>query len=162
MQFFVLFVCFVVASLSLSNAENLVRLHAQTPARVSHAILDCQAGILVCTIAVHRLEEEMIEIERLEFLRRRPGLGVHELELIALPLNQLRPGLRADADPVYGIGGGPRPIGLDGHVEALLMKALYERLVQLEKRLASRTDDEPCVTAFTSPGPGNRLSEVFG
>ena len=63
MQFFVLFVSFVVASLSSTNAENLVGLHAQPPARMRHAILDCQARILFGARAVHGLEEEMIEVE---------------------------------------------------------------------------------------------------
>jgi hypothetical protein len=48
---------------ALAHADNLVGLHTQPPARVSHAVLDCEAGILLCTGPVHRLEIEMVEVE---------------------------------------------------------------------------------------------------
>jgi hypothetical protein len=62
MQFFVSFVRFVVDSLS-TDAENFVGLHAQPPARVGHAVFHRKASILFGARAVHRLEEEMIEVE---------------------------------------------------------------------------------------------------
>ena len=51
------------------NSEKLMRLEAQSPARMGQAVAQRGGGVGLPGGAVHRLEEEMIEAERLESLR---------------------------------------------------------------------------------------------
>jgi hypothetical protein len=54
------------------------------------------------------------------------------------------------------------PVGLDRHDEAPIMKAVDEWLIELEKGLASRTDNEALVITLASPGARHCIREVLG
>jgi hypothetical protein len=65
------------------NAEKLMRLQAQSPAWMIETIAERGPRVRLTMRPVHRLEEEVVEIEALEALGLSPLLGVHELELVA-------------------------------------------------------------------------------
>jgi hypothetical protein len=59
-----------------------VGLKAETPAGVLEAVLNCERGVGISLGTVHRLQEEVLEIEFLDFSRAQGGLGKNELELV--------------------------------------------------------------------------------
>ena len=59
----------------LPHAHNLMHLHAQSPARMREAVADGGRGVGLASGSVHRLEEEVPEVEPLEALRLRSRLG---------------------------------------------------------------------------------------
>src|SRR4051812_19289048 len=67
-----------------SDADHLVRLDRKAPLRVSEAVFDGRSRVRVALGAIHRLQEEVVEVETHEALRRRITLRKHELQLVAL------------------------------------------------------------------------------
>ena len=67
---------------------------------MAQAIIDCAIGVGNGVWSVHWLQEEMLEFERVEFLRHRVVLRKNELELAAACLYQGSTGFRTDADPI--------------------------------------------------------------
>src|SRR5205807_5205138 len=84
----------------LPKADELVRLNAQAPAWVTQAVVDSELGVACRFGSVHWLQKEMLEIQPLEFLRRRVVLRIHQLELVSVCLHEGRAGLRTHADPI--------------------------------------------------------------
>src|SRR5919108_1227166 len=68
---------------SSRNAEKLMRLEAESPARVVQAVAERRRGIGLASRPVHRLEKEMAEVERLEPRGVGARLGIDQLELVA-------------------------------------------------------------------------------
>ena len=108
-----------------------------------HRRFDCRFAVL----AVHRLDEEMIERPAFQLGGVDPLLRPHQLELVARSLNDFGPRLRAYADPVEPGGRRQRPVGLHRDAEAARVQRVDQRGVQLEHRLAAGDDHEPASTA---------------
>ena len=107
-----------------------MRLDAQTPAWVTQAVIDSELGIPGSFGSVHRLQEEVLEIESLEILRRRVLLRVNELELAAGRLDERCARFGADADPIERCGCRSGAVGLDRDFEPALVQLGDQILVE--------------------------------
>src|SRR5204863_8891790 len=105
----------------LSDAKRLMRLQAEPPLRMAQAILDRARRVLDHVRAVHRLQREPFEIEAGKDFRRRVGLRVDQLQLMAAADHEV-PRFGADANPVQAIGRIDGAIGLDADREAARMQ----------------------------------------
>ena len=65
-----------------------MRLETQSPPRVGEAVLDGTTGVVIAIGAIHGLQREMPEGERLEPLRLCLGLRLREYELELVPVDQ--------------------------------------------------------------------------
>src|SRR5881394_453449 len=83
-----------------SDAQQLVRLEAQAPPRVLEAVARREFGVRLELGAVHRLQEEVFELQPLELRGSNPMLRVDELQLVARALLDHGASLGAHADPV--------------------------------------------------------------
>src|SRR5262245_5019112 len=92
--------------------------------------------------AVHRLQEEMIEVEVLVLLRFTTLLGIHEFEFVPGTESEFRTGLRADTYPVKTLGSRLRAVGLDGNRETDEVECRHRFSVELEQRLAARANEK--------------------
>src|SRR2546430_821897 len=84
----------------LPNTENLVYLQTEPPARVLEAVARGQLGVLLDVGPVHRLHEEMGEVEPLKTLQHHSPLRIHHLQFVAAPLHERGARFGAHADPV--------------------------------------------------------------
>src|SRR5882672_9633893 len=84
----------------LGNPEHLVRLETEPPLGVREAVAHSQRRVGRALGPVHRLEEEVAEIEPGIALGLGAPLREYELELVAASHDELGVGLGADADPV--------------------------------------------------------------
>src|SRR5438105_14884943 len=105
----------------LPDAKCLMRLQAEPPLRMAQAILDRARRVLYHVRAVHWLQREPFEIEVGKGLRRRVGLRVDQLQLLAAADHEVRAGLRAGANPVQAVRGTEGAVGLDADGEAARM-----------------------------------------
>ena len=126
-----------------------MRLHAQAPSRVSETVRDGAPRILGHHRSVHRLQKEVIELERFKSLGRRIRLRVYELELIPVRQHELRGRLGAHAYPIETRGSVLGPVRLDGNLESRCVKRANRLVIELQEWLASRTHNE-------RPGAGVR------
>src|SRR5439155_10310964 len=85
----------------------------------------------------------MVKAPALQFAWVDPILRPNQLELVSFPLNHLRPGLRADADPIEPWLGRKRTVGFDGHPESARTKRVDERLVELKHGFAAGDHNQP-------------------
>src|SRR5471030_426635 len=115
-------------------------LQAQLPLRVAFARLDRQRGVEGGQRAVHRLDEEIVEVQA--FVGRQVLLGLrdYDLDFIALADHQLGTHLRADADPVDAGRHRQGAVGFDGDLEAHRVHRGDQLQVQLQQRLAAGED----------------------
>src|ERR1043166_8832979 len=107
-----------------SNAQQLVRLQGEAPARVLEAVARGQLGVLLDVRAVQGLQEEMLEIEALELPGGDALLRIDELELVAGALLDHCAGLGADADPVDPGERRNGTVGLDRDFETETVQAV--------------------------------------
>ena len=119
-----------------------MRLQAEAPLGMGKTVGQRQAGVLVQAGTVHGLQVEMREVQMREFIGRRTVLRVDELELLPAFLDQRRPGLGTDADPVDPRRGRQGTIGLDRDFEPGAVQSIDQRPVELQERLAARADHE--------------------
>src|SRR3979490_384838 len=70
-------------------------------------------------------------------VRRRTCLRVNELEFMASPHHKVRAGFRADANPVYAIGGIDCAIGLQPDAETARMQRVDQRRIHLQQWFAA-------------------------
>ena len=68
----------------LRDPEQLMRLQAQSPPRVSKTILQRQLGIALPLRTIHWLQEKLLEIEVSKELRLHTGLGENKFQFAAL------------------------------------------------------------------------------
>lgn len=68
----------------LWDVEDLVGLEAQPPAGVREAVLDRCLGVFLAARAIHRLQEAVLEVQRLKGFGRRCWLREDQLQLVAL------------------------------------------------------------------------------
>ncbi|ABA49515.1 hypothetical protein BURPS1710b_0356 [Burkholderia pseudomallei 1710b] len=124
------------------NVQVLVRLHRQPPPRMTLAPIDREPGVELARRAVHRLHEEMLEVELRVIGKALVVLRHHHLQFVALRDDERRIRLRAHADPVDRFEHGQRAVRLDRDREARRVQRVDERLIELQHRLAARADDE--------------------
>lgn len=114
---------------------------------------------------VHRLQEEVLKVERSERRQVEAALRPHDLQLVAGPLHQRRAGLGADTDPVEPSRGGVRAVGLHGDLKAEPVQGIDQGDVELKERFAACADDVAALILLRrnrgAPagvnGPGERL-----
>src|ERR1700749_1514100 len=95
------------------NSHQFVRLEADPPAWMLLAIIDHELGVAVALRPVHRLQEEVLEVEMGEAAGQGFRLRINQLQFLTRSLHQLGIGFRTDADPVDAIRGRDRPVGFD-------------------------------------------------
>src|SRR3954454_5841154 len=91
----------------------------------------------------------MVELPALELGRIDALLRPHQLQLVAAPLDNLRPRLGADADPVDSRRRRKRSVGFDGNAESAAMQRVDKLAVELEHRLAPRDHDQALLVLVT-------------
>src|SRR5471032_2974548 len=116
-------------------------LQAQLPLRVAFARLDRQRGVEFGQRAVHRLDEEIVEVQALIGSQVLIGLRDHDLDFVALLDHQIGAHLRADADPVDAGRHRQRAVGFDGDLETDGVHRGDQFKIQLQQRFAAREDD---------------------
>ena len=119
-----------------------MRLQAQAPTRVRQTIAQRGLRVGIAAGAIHRLQKEVTEGERLEGGRINAGLRVDQLELVAGVLFELCAGLGADADPVETGRRGDSAVGFNGNLKATCVKSVDKRSIELEQRLTTGANDE--------------------
>ncbi len=137
----------------------LVRLEAEPPPRIRETEPEGFASVLVAVRAIQWLQEEVLEVQRLEGLRVDPDLWVHDLELAPRTNLELASELGAHADPVDTAGDWKRAIGLDGDLEIPRVELIDERGVELEQRFSARADNEPRAASLP-PGPRRLVGKL--
>src|SRR5437868_12452755 len=111
----------------LGNAEKLMRLQAESPARMGQTVVKRGPGVRLPRGAVHRLQEEVGEVEALVAVRLGTVLGIDQLELVACGDHQRSGGFRTHAQPVDSRRRRDRAVGLDRDLEAGRVECLDER-----------------------------------
>src|SRR4051794_26756306 len=96
-------------------------------------VRDGQPSILVDDGSVHRLEKEVLELERCESFGWRVGLREHELELISLREYERCVGFRTDAHPIEASWRRLRAVRFHGDLEAGSVERTDCRVVQLQQ-----------------------------
>jgi len=137
-------------------------LQAQAPLRMGQTIAKCGCRILLLGRVVERLKEEMREVQILKPFRFSTLLWENQLQLVTRLQDELRAGLRTDADPVDTWRRQERPVGLDRDLEAPVVQGNDQLRVELEERLSTRTDNERAAPRLFSPSPQRYLRELMG
>lgn len=131
------------------------------PLGMAKAVLEGQTGIFLAAGTIHRLEEEMIEIEMSIALRFGTGLRVNEFQFVPLFNEEPGIGFGTHAHPVHSARYGQGAIGFDGHLEVLIVKGRYCGFIQLQQGFASRADDVGSITRpVVGPEPGNCPGQI--
>ena len=112
-------------------------------------------------LLVHRLKQEMREVELFDLRRIERVLRIDQLQLVAGTLHQLGAGLGADADPVDRARHGQRAVGLDGDLEARSMQRTDQLLVDLQHRLAAGQHHVRRRAGIAAPHFAAGAGEVF-
>ena len=97
-------------------------LQGQAPGWMGKAVLDGSLSVLIDLRSVHRLKEEVIELEIFEVGRVSPVLRKYQLQLTSSIEHERRTRLRAHADPVQALNRRLGTVGLDSYLEALSME----------------------------------------
>src|SRR5687768_16504630 len=137
-----------------------MRLQAELPARIAQARLDRPRGVLLQPRAVHRLKRAHAEFQPGQRLQVESFLRDHDLDLVAASHDELRPRLRAYADPVEVARRHDRAIGLHGDEEMAVLERIDQLDVRLQQRLAAGEDDEACARIARWPERGRRFGEA--
>src|SRR5919112_1524080 len=146
----------------LRNAEKLMRLKAQPPARMCQAVVKRGIGVGLLVRTIHGLQKELPEGKPLEQLGLGACLGKNQLDLVPTLYGQACAGLRADTQPVDSWWWGQRPVCLDGHLEACPVEGGQQRLIELKEWLAPGAHHEPSARSPRRPGIQHRARECFG
>src|SRR3984893_13949147 len=125
----------------LSDAERLVRLHAEPPLRMAQAIVDCTGGVLDHVRAVHRLQRKPLKGKAEVILRRRACLRIDQLQFVTPAYHEIGAGFRADANPVHALGRRDGAVRLDADLEAARMQRLDQRRIHLQQRFPAGEDN---------------------
>ena len=126
----------------LRDSQELVGLQTQSPLGMIKAVAQSECAIRCLLGAIHRLQEEVLERERLEGSRVGARLGKDQFQLVAARLYQGGAGFGAYTEPVHSRRRRDRSIGFDGDLKAPAVERVDERRVQLQKRFAAGADNE--------------------
>src|SRR5690606_38788030 len=121
--------------------QHFMRLEAESPLRVTQAVLDCRLDILVLILVILRLKKEMRESELFKLRWRVLRLRVDQLELIPSRLNNFGSCFGTHADPIQSVWSKNGAVRLNRDLESLIVKCSDELCVELQKRLASGAHD---------------------
>jgi hypothetical protein len=124
------------------DPEVLMGLKAETPAWVFEAVLNRQGSVGIPSGAVHRLQEEVLEIELLDLAGAKERLGKNELELVAAVQDEVRTCFGAYADPVDVARRFARTICFYRDLEITFVKGFDEFVIELEQGFTTRAYDE--------------------
>src|SRR5579871_1233367 len=124
------------------NAEQLMRLQAESPLRMLQAIAQSEFGVFLATWAIHWLQEEVPEVQMLEALRLCSLLREDELQFLPGLEDERCARLGTHANPINAGRRQLRAVGFDGNLKALGVQCPDQRFVKLEQRLAPGADDE--------------------
>src|SRR4051794_25907753 len=91
----------------------------------------------------------MVELPALELDRIDPLLRPHQLQLVAAPLDNLRPRFGADADPVDSLRRRKRSVRFNGNAESVAVQRIDKLAVELEHRLAAGDHDQALLVHLT-------------
>ena len=140
---------------ALADAQHLMGLQRQAPARPALAQFNGERRILPRQRAIHGLQKHMLEIQPFICVEVLSVLRDHDLQLVATRDNQLRAHLRAHAHPVDALGHSDGAVGLDRDLEAACVQRVDQGRVELQQRLATRADNER-LAALGVGGPFGR------
>src|SRR6266540_2027220 len=99
-------------------------------------------GVLLDVGAIHRLQEEVVEVEPLEVFLTDPRLRIDELHLVARALPYHRARFGAHADPVESSGCCECAVRFDSDFEAEAVERGDQRSIELEQGLTAGDDYE--------------------
>ena len=140
-----------------------MRLQAQPPLRMAHAIAHRKPGIYSALRPIHGLQKEVAEREPCKLRRLDSLLRIHQLELIAGSLHKSRAGFGTDANPVQDVRSFHGAICLHRYLEIARMQSTDERLIELEQRFASRANNEfSSSIALRRPLPCDGIGDRVG
>src|ERR1035437_2674812 len=123
---------------------------------VSQAVFERECGVPCDVRAVHRLQEEMTEVELLEVIWVTTSLRKHELELVSRHEHEGRAHLRTHADPVDASRRGLRAVRLDRDGESSSVQRVDGVRVELQQRLAAGADDKAAAPSLAARRPSRR------
>ena len=129
-------------------------------------IVHSAARVFYLSIAVHRLQKEMLKLEMAESFGLRLGFGlrIYELQFVASTERERRTSLGAHANPVNARRSGLCSIGFHRHGEAARVKGVNEGYIKLEEWFSTGTYDHwlgPAVER-SQPETRNGISEPGG
>jgi len=125
-----------------------VGLEAETPDRIVEAVSDGRLGVPIALGTIHRLQEEVAEIQIFECRWVDAILGENDFQFVATLKDQWHPSLRTHAEPINSRRRWLRAVRLDSDSEAHIMESVHKIVVHLEKGLSSCTDNERTGTAI--------------
>lgn len=117
-------------------------LQTEPPLRVRQTVLHSKLGVLFPCGPIHRLQEEVPEVEVGEAFRFRSLLRKDQLEFMSRTEYKLRPGFRADAHPIDATGRRLRAVRFNGDLEAELMQGRDKIIIELQQRFTTSADNE--------------------
>src|ERR1700688_466948 len=143
----------------LSDTKVLVRLHAEPPLRMAHAIIDGALGVGCDVRPIHRLQREALEGELGEERRHGTGLWIDHFELAPPPYPQFRAGFGTDADPVDAVGQVDRAVGFDADRKAAAAQRIDQLGVDLQQWVAAG-QIHVAVAALSCPLAGDGVGQI--
>jgi hypothetical protein len=146
----------------LSNTNGLMRLETESPPRMRHAILDCEASVLSHSRPIHRLKKEMVKRHILKQLRHRSRLRKYKLQFAAGCLNERRASFRAHANPIDTMRRNSRPVRFDSNRKSSRVNCVEKLLVDLKQRLSTSANDKSVAIGITSPRVRDCIGQLFG
>ena len=138
-----------------------MRLEAQAPPRVLEAVARREFGVRLELGAVHRLQEEVFELQPLELRGSNPMLRVDELQLVARALLDHGASLGAHADPVDTGRRLECAVRFDRDLEAESVEARDERFVELQEGFTARHHNKAFGCAIAEPLTRNFFSKLL-
>ena len=105
-----------------------MRLQTEPPLRMLQAVIQREPRIRFADGAIHGLEKEPLEVERLKLLRFRARLRKNELQFMSGLDHQFRSRFRADTDPIDARRWKQSPIRFDSYFKTAPMELIDERL----------------------------------
>ena len=117
-------------------------LQTKSPARVLQTIVQCHAGVRFPRRSVHRLKEEVLEIEFLVHFRTCANLRENEFQFVPRAKFEFRMCFWAHTYPINVRTCGLGPICFDGYLEPDSVESIDQRLIQLEEGFTSSANNE--------------------
>lgn len=126
----------------LTNTEQFVRLQAQPPLGMLHAISDGEAGVANLVWSIHGLQEKVLELQMLELRWVERILRIDQLEFAPRLLHEGCAGFRADADPVNARWGLEGAVSFHGDFEVQNVERFNQGRVELKEGFSSGADNK--------------------
>ena len=110
---------------------------------MGQTVLKGESRVFVRAIVIQWLQKEILELQRLEPVRLCLGFGLwkHQLQFMAVFLNNFCTGLRAHTNPIQLWRRDDRPVGLNGNLEPQFLHGPDSGGIELQERLATRANN---------------------